>query len=175
MSQRCGGSWRRQAEATWIKTNIAVGGSGGAAGRGSDVTVTNDNNASITILIENHEASGIIAQSIAGGGGIVKVLSTDAQDDAGGGSVAQAPGSIRASVLNLSESAAQNPLPRRGNRAVRIFCDARASSLGAHWNAPFELTGIARVTDVAEHVPCRYRLAPCTSAAFCCVFCNPCG
>lgn len=48
-------------------------------------TVTVNNNAGATILTESHDASGIIAQSVAAGGGIVKALSTDAQDNAGGG------------------------------------------------------------------------------------------
>ena len=48
-------------------------------------TVTVNNNAGASILTESHDASGIIAQSIAGGGGIVKAASTDATDNAGGG------------------------------------------------------------------------------------------
>ena len=48
-------------------------------------TVTVNNNAGASILTESHDASGIIAQSIAGGGGIVKAVSTDAADNAGGG------------------------------------------------------------------------------------------
>ncbi|HTQ32742.1 MAG TPA: autotransporter domain-containing protein [Stellaceae bacterium] len=60
----------------------------GTSGDASTVTagtVTVNNNAGASILTESHDASGIIVQSIGAGGGIVKVLSTDAADNAGGG------------------------------------------------------------------------------------------
>jgi uncharacterized protein YhjY with autotransporter beta-barrel domain len=69
---------------TVLSASIAVGGQGGANGNGTWVTVTNTG----SIQTASHDAIGIIAQSIGGGGGIVKTLSTDKADNAGGGASA---------------------------------------------------------------------------------------
>jgi hypothetical protein len=52
---------------------ISVGGSGGANGTSGQTVVTNSG----TIVTQGHDSIGIIAQSIAGGGGIAKTMSTD--------------------------------------------------------------------------------------------------
>ena len=61
--------------------SLALGGSGGASGDAYGATVTNEG----AIETMSHDAAGIVAQSIGGGGGIIKTLATD--QDAGGGSV----------------------------------------------------------------------------------------
>jgi hypothetical protein len=61
--------------------SITLGGTGGGAGSSGSVTVTN----AATIETLSHDSAGIIAQSIAGGGGVVRTLSTDPQDNNGGG------------------------------------------------------------------------------------------
>jgi uncharacterized protein YhjY with autotransporter beta-barrel domain len=64
-----------------LSVPIAVGGSGGGTSSAGNVTITNS--ANITTL--SHNSIGIIAQSIAGGGGIVKSFSLSPGDNAGGG------------------------------------------------------------------------------------------
>jgi hypothetical protein len=59
---------------------LSIGGNGGASGTAGQVYVINSG----SILTKSHNAIGIIAQSISGGGGIVKTLSTDAGDNNGG-------------------------------------------------------------------------------------------
>jgi hypothetical protein len=68
-------------------SGLAIGGDGVGninPGQPTSGLVTVNNLAGATILTRSHNASGIIAQSIGGGGGIVKTLSTDAQDNNGG-------------------------------------------------------------------------------------------
>ncbi|NJC09008.1 hypothetical protein GGQ62_002006 [Polymorphobacter fuscus] len=60
---------------------VTLGGSGGSAGSGKDVTVNNDVSAYIATTGKN--AVGIIAQSVGGGGGITSVLSKDQTGPAG--------------------------------------------------------------------------------------------
>ncbi|KAB7647709.1 hypothetical protein [Polymorphobacter fuscus] len=60
---------------------VALGGAGGSAGSGKDVTVNNDVSAYIATTGKN--AVGIIAQSGGGGGGITSVLSKDQTGPAG--------------------------------------------------------------------------------------------
>jgi len=60
---------------------ITIGGAGGHSDSSGQVTVTNNG----SIITRSHDAIGIIGQSISGGGGIVKTLSTDAADNNGGG------------------------------------------------------------------------------------------
>ncbi|PZP42709.1 MAG: hypothetical protein DI601_17475 [Azospirillum brasilense] len=63
---------------------IAIGANGGGGGTAGTVTVNNAG----AIVTRSHDAIGIVAQSIAGGGGIVRTRSSDASDNAGGGPVA---------------------------------------------------------------------------------------
>ncbi|WP_255702300.1 autotransporter outer membrane beta-barrel domain-containing protein [Roseomonas cutis] len=63
---------------------IAIGANGGGGGSAGTVTVTNAG----AIVTRSHDATGIVAQSIAGGGGIVRTRSSDASDNNGGGPVA---------------------------------------------------------------------------------------
>jgi hypothetical protein len=53
--------------------NVTVGGSGGAGGNGSTVTVTNDG----AVATSANESFGMLAQSVGGGGGTAQVLSSD--------------------------------------------------------------------------------------------------
>ncbi|MGA7715518.1 MAG: autotransporter domain-containing protein, partial [Bradyrhizobium sp.] len=69
-------------EGTKIAVAVGVGGSGGAAGVGGDVSVTNDGN----IVTYGYASQGIFAQSVGGGGGT-----------AGGGS-AQSSGNVAVGV-----------------------------------------------------------------------------
>ena len=68
-----------------LSVPIAIGGNGGGGGTAGQVTVTNDG----SILTRSHDAIGILAQSVGGGGGIVKTLSTDTADNNGGGATAK--------------------------------------------------------------------------------------
>ncbi|MBP0495763.1 autotransporter outer membrane beta-barrel domain-containing protein [Roseomonas indoligenes] len=63
---------------------IAIGADGGGGGTSSTVTVTNTG----TITTRSHDAIGILAQGISGGGGILRTRSSDASDNNGGGAVA---------------------------------------------------------------------------------------
>jgi hypothetical protein len=63
---------------------IAIGANGGGGGSAGTVTVNNSG----AIVTRSHDAIGILAQSIAGGGGIVRTRSSDASDNNGGGPVA---------------------------------------------------------------------------------------
>ncbi|WP_199554189.1 autotransporter outer membrane beta-barrel domain-containing protein [Sandaracinobacteroides hominis] len=63
-----------------LSVPISIGGNGGGAGTAGQAVVS----ISGAIITQSHDAIGIIAQSIAGGGGIVKTLSTDASDNNGG-------------------------------------------------------------------------------------------
>ncbi|APT59900.1 hypothetical protein RGI145_21615 [Roseomonas gilardii] len=63
---------------------IAIGANGGGGGTAGTVTVNNSG----AIVTRSHDAIGIVAQSIAGGGGIIRTRSSDASDNAGGGPVA---------------------------------------------------------------------------------------
>ncbi|WP_145145589.1 autotransporter outer membrane beta-barrel domain-containing protein [Roseomonas gilardii] len=63
---------------------IAIGADGGGGGTSGTVTVNNSG----SIITRSHDAIGILAQSITGGGGIVRTRSSDASDNNGGGAVA---------------------------------------------------------------------------------------
>ncbi|MGE0417830.1 MAG: hypothetical protein AB7O80_13580 [Acetobacteraceae bacterium] len=67
--------------ASLLAIPISIGGDGGHGDSSGQVTVTNNG----SIITRSHDAIGIIGQSISGGGGIVKTLSTDAADNNGGG------------------------------------------------------------------------------------------
>ena len=75
----------QDSDSSVLSLPISVGGSGGGGGTAGQVTVTNGGG----IITQSHDAIGIIAQSIAGGGGIVKTMSSDAEDNAGGAATAQ--------------------------------------------------------------------------------------
>jgi uncharacterized protein YhjY with autotransporter beta-barrel domain len=62
-----------------ISVNVSVGGDGGATGVSGAATVRSSG----AIETRGHDSTGIIAQSIAGGGGIVKTLATDLDNAAG--------------------------------------------------------------------------------------------
>ncbi|MEJ8857572.1 hypothetical protein WKW79_23575 [Variovorax robiniae] len=76
--------------------SINIGADGASSGLNdktvSSGLVTVNNDAGATIITQSHNASAIIAQSIGGGGGIVKSFSTDAQDNNGGGANADPVG-----------------------------------------------------------------------------------
>jgi hypothetical protein len=63
---------------------IAIGADGGVSGPAGAVGVNNY----AAIITRSHDAIGILAQSINGGGGIVRTRSSDASDNNGGGAVA---------------------------------------------------------------------------------------
>jgi hypothetical protein len=58
---------------------INVGGSNGASGDGGQAAVTSSG----AIVTESHDSIGIVAQSIGGGGGVVKTLATDLDNNSG--------------------------------------------------------------------------------------------
>jgi len=67
-----------------LSVPISIGASGGGGGNAGAVAVTNSG----SIETRSHDAIGIIAQSIQGGGGIVRTRSSDNEDNNGGHAVA---------------------------------------------------------------------------------------
>ncbi len=70
--------------------NVSLGGSGNAYGTSGVVTVTNSG----AIETRSHDAIGIVAQSVSGGGGIARTESSDASDNAGNGGASTTGGTF---------------------------------------------------------------------------------
>jgi hypothetical protein len=70
--------------------NVSLGGSGNAFGTSGVVTVTNSG----AIETRSHDAIGIVAQSVSGGGGIARTESSDASDNAGNGGASTTGGTF---------------------------------------------------------------------------------
>jgi hypothetical protein len=85
---------------------ISLGGNGGAGGEAGQVYVTNSG----SIVTQAHDSSGIIAQSVAGGGGIVKTLATDLEAAGGSASANQTDYDINFKFGGDNGSAGQSGL-----------------------------------------------------------------
>ena len=110
---------------------LAVGGNGGANGEAGQVYVTNSG----SIQTAAHDSIGIIAQSIAGGGGIVKSLATDLEGSGGSASSKQtdysinlkfggAAGSIGASGLVNVTTQAGGTVTTKGDDSYGILAQS---------------------------------------------------
>ncbi|MBI0539434.1 autotransporter outer membrane beta-barrel domain-containing protein [Roseomonas sp. KE2513] len=74
----------QDSDSSVLSVPISVGGNGGGAGVPGTVTVTNNGG----IETRSHDAIGILAQSIQGGGGMVRTRSSNNEDNNGGRAVA---------------------------------------------------------------------------------------
>ena len=87
-----------------VALNISVGGGGG----GGSISEASQVTSSGAIETRGHDATGIIAQSIAGGGGIVKTLATDLDNQGGAAAASSKDFAANIKIGNSSNSSSGN-------------------------------------------------------------------